>query len=109
MWSRKARDVNTILVATHVNDSIVTGSDNDKTDTFVREMLDRFDGTCECNLTEMLGMEWERDIKAGTSFLHQRAFTEKLLKVFGFWQYSKPTKTPQSTGMRLNTDDKPDK
>jgi hypothetical protein len=54
-------------------------------------MLDRFDGTCERNLTEMLGMEWERDIEAGTSILHQRVFTEKLLKVFGFWQYSKPT------------------
>ena len=28
-------------------------------------MLDRFDGTCERNLAEMLGMEWERDIEAG--------------------------------------------
>jgi hypothetical protein len=26
-------------VATHVDDSIVTGSNDDKTDTFVREML----------------------------------------------------------------------
>ena len=43
----------------------------------------------------MLGMEWERYIEAGTSILHQRAFTEKLLKAFGFWQYSKPTKTSQ--------------
>jgi hypothetical protein len=38
-------------------------------------MLERFDGTCERNLTEMLSMEWERDIEAGTSILHQRAFT----------------------------------
>jgi hypothetical protein len=37
----------------------------------------------------MLGMEWERDIEAGTSTLHQRSFPEKLLKAFGFWQYSK--------------------
>jgi deoxyribodipyrimidine photolyase-like uncharacterized protein len=89
-------------VATHVDDSIVTGSNDDKTDTFVREMLDRFDGTCERNLTEMLGMEWERDIEAGTSILHQRAFAEKLLKAFGFWQYSKPTKTPQAPSTRLS-------
>ena len=75
---------NTILVATHVDDSIVTGSTDDKTDTFVREMLDRFDGTCERNLTEMLGMEWERDIEVGTSNLHQSAFTEQLLKAFWF-------------------------
>ena len=43
----------------------------DKTYIFVRELLDRFDGTCERNLTEILGMEWERDIEAGTSVLHQ--------------------------------------
>jgi hypothetical protein len=55
MWSKKDKDGDTILVATHVDDSIVTGSNDDKTDTFVREMLDRFDGTCERNLTEMLG------------------------------------------------------
>ena len=67
MWSRKDKDGDTILVATHVDDCIVTGSDNDKTDTFVREILDRFDGTCERNLTEILGMEWERDIEAGTT------------------------------------------
>jgi hypothetical protein len=109
MWSRKDKDGDTILLATHVDDSIVTGSnDDDKTDTFVREMLDRFDGTCDHNLTEMLGMEWEHDIEAGTSILHQRAFTEKLLKVFGFWQYSKPTKTQQVPGTRLSTADKPD-
>ena len=47
MWSRKDNDGDTILVATHVDDSIVTGSSDDKNDTFVREMLDRFDGTCE--------------------------------------------------------------
>jgi hypothetical protein len=107
MWSRKDKDGDTILVATHVDDSIVTGSDDDKTDIFVRELLDRFDGTCERNLTEILGMEWERDIEAGTSVLHQRAFTEKLLKAFGFWEYSKPTKTPQAPGTRLSAVDKP--
>jgi hypothetical protein len=91
MWSRKDKDDDTVLVATHVDDSIVTGPDNDKTVTFVCEMLDRFDGTCKRNLTEMLGMEWERHIETGTSISHQRAFTEKLLKAFGFWQYSNPT------------------
>ena len=57
MWSRKDKDGDTILVATHVDDSIVTGSDDDKTDIFVRELLDRFDGTCERNLTELLGIQ----------------------------------------------------
>ena len=39
MWSRKNKDGDTILVATHVIDNIVTGSNDDKTDTFVREIL----------------------------------------------------------------------
>jgi hypothetical protein len=107
MWSRKDKNGDTILVATHVDDSIATGSNDDKTETFAREMLERFDGTCERNLTEMLGMEWERDIEAGTSNLHKRVFTEKLLKVFGFWQYSKLIKTPQAPGTRLSAADKP--
>jgi len=55
-------------------------------------------------LTEILGMEWERDIEAGTGILHQRAFTEQLLKTFGFWQYSKPTKTSQAPSTRLGLD-----
>jgi hypothetical protein len=70
MGSRKDKDGDTILVARYNDDSIATGSKDDKTDTFVCQMLDRFDGTCERNLTEMLGMEWERDIEAGTSVLH---------------------------------------
>jgi hypothetical protein len=39
MWSREDKDGDTVLVATHDNDSIVTASDADKTDTFVYEML----------------------------------------------------------------------
>jgi hypothetical protein len=45
------------LCGTQVDDSILTGSDDDQIDTLVREMLDRFDGTCERNLTKMLGMK----------------------------------------------------
>jgi hypothetical protein len=98
MWSKKDKDGDTILVATHVNDSIVTGSNDDKTDTFVREMLDRFDSTCERNLTEMLGMEWERDIEAGTSILHQKAFTEELLKAFQFLAIQQAYQDPAGAG-----------
>jgi hypothetical protein len=57
MWSRKDKDGDTILVATHVDDNIVTGSNDEKIDAFIAKLLDRFDGTCERNLTEMLGME----------------------------------------------------
>ena len=67
MWIRKDKDGDTIVVSTQVDDIIVTGSNDDKTDTFVREMLERFHNTCERNLTEILGMEWDHDIKAGAS------------------------------------------
>ena len=33
---------------------------------------------------EYVGMEWERDLKEGTSQLHQSAFCEKILKDFGY-------------------------
>ena len=46
MWSRKDKDGDTILVATHVDDSIVTGSNDEKIDAFIAKLLDRFDGTC---------------------------------------------------------------
>jgi hypothetical protein len=56
------------FVATHVDDSIVTGPDDDKTDTFVHEMLDRFDGACERNLTEMLGMNGSATSRRALAF-----------------------------------------
>jgi hypothetical protein len=39
MWSREDKDGDTVLVATHDDDSIATVSDTDKTDSFVCEML----------------------------------------------------------------------
>ena len=51
MWSRKDKDGDTILVATHVDVSIVTGSNNDKTGTFVREM--RTDSTALASVTSL--------------------------------------------------------
>ena len=104
MWT-KDKDDDTILVATHVNNSIVTGSDNDKADTFMHEMLDRFNGTCERNHIKMLGMKWEYYIEADTSILQQRAFTEKLL---WFWRYNKSTKSPQAPDTSLSVADKSD-
>ncbi len=97
MWSKKDKDGDTILVATHVDDSIVTGSNDDKTDTFVREMLDRFDGTCERNLTEMLGMEWESDIEVDTSILHQN-FHGEAAKGVRFLAIQQAYQDPTCTG-----------
>ena len=106
MWSRKQGDDH-ILIATHVDDSIITGSNDEKTEAFVKKLLERFDGTCERNLTEMLGMEWVRDVEGGKSELHQVAFTEKMLKDFGYFEYPKPNKTPQAPNTRLSQADQP--
>jgi hypothetical protein len=49
MWSREDKDGDTVLVATHDDDSIVTASDDDKTHTFVCEMLGgKHLGTNDC-------------------------------------------------------------
>lgn len=80
MWSRMDKHGESLATTsswqTNVDDSIVTGSHDDKTDIYVREMLGRFDGTCKRNLTDLLGMEWEREFRAGTSILHPRDFSE---------------------------------
>ena len=74
-----------ILIATHVDDSIITGSNDEKTDALFERMRRRFDGTVEEDVSELLGMEWERDLENASSKLHQAAYTEKMLKSFGYW------------------------
>ena len=90
-----------ILIATHVDDSIITGSNDGKTDEFFEQMRNRFDGTVEEDVSELLGMEWERDLENASSKLHQAAYTEKMLKSFGYWGYHKPPRTPMLPGTRL--------
>ena len=71
----------------------------------MREFLDklqtRFDGKIDEDTSELLGMQWERNLDDRTSKVHQAAFTEKMLKSFGFWQYHKPPRTPMLPGNRL--------
>jgi len=55
----------------------------------------RFDDTCDLNLTKMLGMEWERDIEAGTSPLHQRALHLCQLHVLRSQQQAREGNLPQ--------------
>ena len=73
-----------ILLATHVDDSIVTGSSEVKTKRMIDDILNRFDGTVDEDVSEILGMEWNRDRTNRTSKLHQSAYIEKMLKSFGF-------------------------
>ena len=73
-----------ILIATHVDDSIITGSNDEKTDALFERMRKRFDGTVEEDVSELLGMEWERDFENASSKLHQAAYIEKMLKSLGW-------------------------
>jgi hypothetical protein len=79
MWARDDGE-DKILIATHVDDSIITGSNPNKIDAFIEKLKDRFAATAEVGVEEYLGMEWERDMKNSSSKLHQAAFTEKLLR-----------------------------
>ena len=73
MWSRKDKDDDTILVATRVDDSIVTGSNDDKTDTFVRELLD--DLRVHANVTS------PRDARYGMGTRHVLVLLTNLLRL----------------------------
>ena len=84
-----------------MDDSIITGSNDGKTDALFEQIRKRFDGTVEEDVSELLGMEWERDFENASSKLHQAAYTEKMLKSFGYWGYHKPPRTPMLPGTRL--------
>ena len=58
MWA-KNDGKDTILIATHVDDSIVTGSSTEKLDAFLKKLQERFDVTVEKDVSDFLGMEWE--------------------------------------------------
>jgi hypothetical protein len=108
MWVKK-EGMEQIILCTHVDDTFVTSSSEDTLIEFRNRMLrqhgGRLDGTAEMDAKEYLGMEWERDLKEGTSQLHQSA---KLLKDFGFWQSPKPAKTTEAPGTRLSWADSPE-
>ena len=46
MWD-KSDGKDTIMIATHVDDSIVTGSSPEKLDAFINRLESRFDATAE--------------------------------------------------------------
>ena len=58
MWD-KSDGKDTIMIATHVDDSIVTGSSPEKLDAFINRLKSRFDATEEKDVSDFLGMEWE--------------------------------------------------
>jgi V8-like Glu-specific endopeptidase len=60
---------------------------------FKQDLLSRFVGTDEGDVTEYLGCEIIRDRKARTAKIVQSGYAERVLKTFGMWD-CKPVATP---------------
>jgi hypothetical protein len=73
---------------------------------FKKEILTRFVGTDEGEVTDYLGCELIRDRSAKTAKIVQKGYTERVLKTFGMWD-CKPCATPLDANIRLSKADYP--
>jgi hypothetical protein len=73
---------------------------------FKKEILTRFVGTDEGQVTEYLGCELIRDRSAKTAKIVQKGYAERVLKTFGMWD-CKPCATPLDANSRLSKADCP--
>jgi len=73
---------------------------------FKKEILTRFVGTDEGQVTEYLGCELIRDRSAKTATIVQTGYAERVLKTFGMWD-CKPCATPFDANSRLSKADCP--
>jgi hypothetical protein len=73
---------------------------------FKKEILTRFVGTDEGEVTEYLGCELIRDRSAKTGTFVQKGYTERVFKTFGMWD-CKCCATPLDTNSRLSQSDYP--
>ena len=73
---------------------------------FKKEILTRFIGTDEGEVTEYLGCELIRNRSAKTAKLVQRGYAEGVLITFGVWDCN-PCDTPLDANSRLSKKDCP--
>jgi hypothetical protein len=74
---------------------------------FKQDLLSRFVGTDEGEVTEYLGCEIIRDREARTAKIVQSGYAERVLKTFGMWDCN-PVKTPLDANNRLSKRDCPE-
>jgi hypothetical protein len=74
-----------IYVSTHVDACLIACKSKDIMTAFKKEILTRFIGTDEGEVTEYLGCELIRDHSAKTGRIVQKGYTERVLKTFGMW------------------------
>jgi hypothetical protein len=95
-----------IYVSTHVDDCLIACKSKDIMTTFKKEILIRFIGTGEREVTEYLGCELIHDRSGKTTTIVQKGYTECVLKFFGLWDCKSCT-TPLDVNSRLSKADCP--
>jgi hypothetical protein len=95
-----------IYVSAHVDDCLIACKSKDIMAAFKKEILTRFIGTDEGEVTEYLGCELIRDRSAKSATIVQKGYAERVLKTFGMWD-CKPCSTPLDANNRLSKADCP--
>ncbi len=96
-----------IYVPAHVDDFLITCKSVTVMTAFKQDLLSRFVGTDEGEVTEYLGYEIIRDREARTTKIVQSVHTECVLKIFDMWNYN-PVKTQMDVNNRLSKHDCPE-
>ena len=109
VWRRPAggKYAEDIFISAHVDDCLIACKSADIMATFKRELLTRFVGTDEGEVTQYLGCEVIRDRTARTAKLVQAGYAERVLRTFGMWD-CKPIHTPLDANSRLTKGDCPE-
>ena len=93
-----------ILLATHIDDFIISCAHRPTLDAFHNTSLSPFDDTTDGVIQTYLGCEIERDMSTDTTTLSQKHYTEDILRTYGFWG-SLPLATILPPHTRLSKDD----
>ena len=103
VWKRagEGKYAEDIYVSAHVDDCLIACKSKDIMAAFKKEILTRFIGTDEGEVTEYLGCELIRDRSAKTATIVQKGYAERVLKTFGMWD-CKPCTTPLDANSRLS-------
>ena len=94
-------------MSAHVDDCLIACKSATVMSAFKQDLLSRFVGTDEGEVTEYLGCEIIRDREARTARIVQSGYAERVLKTFGMWDCN-PVKTPLDANNRLSKRDCPE-
>ena len=95
-----------LYVSAHVDDCLLSCKSPEVIAKFKRDLLSRFAGTDEGEVTEYLGCQLVRDRKTRSGHLVQAGYAERVLRAFNMWD-SHPVATPLDPNVRLSKLDCP--